>query len=201
MTLEAFRAERSREKHAAILDAALALFSRNGFASTSMERVAGEAGVSTATLYRHFASKTALFEAVSSDALEVLDGALESGEAASLDQLARAYGALLTAPRTRAIVRMLVSETGCGGALAESFYASTKSRISEVFSAAVASETGRAANDPELGHIAGQLQGMIEHSTLMRGLILGDAIEAAGDVDWIASDAVATWRSRWAPVP
>ncbi|MEL6567305.1 MAG: TetR/AcrR family transcriptional regulator [Pseudomonadota bacterium] len=201
MTLEAFRAKRSREKHAAILDAALALFSRDGFAGTSMERVAAEAGVSTATLYRHFASKTALFESVASDALDVLDGALEPGEAARLDQLASAYAHLLTAPRTRAIVRMLVSETGRGGALAESFYASTKSRISEVFAAAVARETGRAGDDPELGHIAGQLQGMIEHSTLMRGLVLGDAIDAAGDPDWIARDALDTWRARWAPVP
>ncbi|WBU37489.1 TetR/AcrR family transcriptional regulator [Homoserinibacter sp. YIM 151385] len=46
-----------------ILDAAEALFFRQGIASTSIDAVLGLAGVSSATLYRGFASKEALLAA------------------------------------------------------------------------------------------------------------------------------------------
>lgn len=47
-----------------ILDAALAEFSRNGFAATRIEDIAAHAGLSKAGLYAHFASKEAIFEAL-----------------------------------------------------------------------------------------------------------------------------------------
>jgi TetR/AcrR family transcriptional repressor of mexJK operon len=51
------------EKKNAILDAAWEMFLSNGFAATSLEAVAKQAGVSRVTLYSHFPDKTALFEA------------------------------------------------------------------------------------------------------------------------------------------
>jgi AcrR family transcriptional regulator len=53
------RAERSR---AIILDAALQLFSRQGFRATSIRDIAARAGVSTGSVYHHFRDKEALFE-------------------------------------------------------------------------------------------------------------------------------------------
>jgi AcrR family transcriptional regulator len=47
-----------------ILDAATEAFSRSGFAATSLEDIAAEAGVSRMILYRHFDSKTELYQAV-----------------------------------------------------------------------------------------------------------------------------------------
>jgi AcrR family transcriptional regulator len=46
-----------------ILEAALVVFGRYGFRQASMERLAEEAGLSRQALYRHFASKEALFAA------------------------------------------------------------------------------------------------------------------------------------------
>jgi TetR/AcrR family transcriptional regulator, mexJK operon transcriptional repressor len=48
-------------KREAILDAAKRLFLRNGYASTSMDAVAAEAGVSKLTVYSHFNDKETLF--------------------------------------------------------------------------------------------------------------------------------------------
>jgi TetR/AcrR family transcriptional repressor of mexJK operon len=48
-------------KRAAILDAAKALFAREGFAGVSMDRIAAEAGVSKLTVYSHFGDKESLF--------------------------------------------------------------------------------------------------------------------------------------------
>lgn len=50
-------------KRGAILDAAKELFVRNGYAGTSMDAVAAEAGVSKLTVYSHFNDKETLFTA------------------------------------------------------------------------------------------------------------------------------------------
>ena len=47
-----------------MLDHAEELFLRNGFSRVDMEEVAGGAGTGKATVYRHFGSKNALFDAV-----------------------------------------------------------------------------------------------------------------------------------------
>lgn len=57
-------AERSTEKRVAILDAALALFADRGFHGTAVPLVAERAGVGAGTLYRYFASKEALVNAL-----------------------------------------------------------------------------------------------------------------------------------------
>ncbi|NPT42321.1 TetR family transcriptional regulator [Paraburkholderia sp. 1N] len=51
-------------KRAMIVDAALRAFLENGYAESSVNRIAAEAGVSIKTLYRHFESKDDLFSAV-----------------------------------------------------------------------------------------------------------------------------------------
>ena len=52
------------EKRRAILDAARRVFFSNGFAQTSVDTIAAQAGVSKQTIYNHFGDKRALFVAV-----------------------------------------------------------------------------------------------------------------------------------------
>lgn len=54
----------SEQKREAILAAALNEFGENGFKDTSMDRVSARAGVSKRTVYNHFPSKRALFDAI-----------------------------------------------------------------------------------------------------------------------------------------
>ena len=58
------RPQRDPARRAAILRAASRVFAQSGFAATSMEDVAGAAGVSKLIVYRHFASKEALYRSV-----------------------------------------------------------------------------------------------------------------------------------------
>jgi len=51
----------AEERRTAILDAALSAFSQRGYHPTSLDDVAGEAGVSKALIYEHFASKQELY--------------------------------------------------------------------------------------------------------------------------------------------
>lgn len=202
MSLEEFRKARAGEKRDAALAAATALFRQTGFERTSMEAVASAAGISTATLYRQFPSKESLFEAVAVAALDRLEAPLPTrgGAKLRLTALAVNYAELLASPETRGFMRMIIAETGRNPRLAEIFYEKVKSRLGGGFVAAfgegVAQGVFKRASDP--GHAVGQLQGMIEHALLMRGLILGDDVAPLRSPKEIARSAVETWLARWA---
>ena len=53
--------ERSQRSRTQVLDAALALFSHQGFRATSTREIAERAGVSTGTVYHHFKDKETIF--------------------------------------------------------------------------------------------------------------------------------------------
>lgn len=58
------RSERGEQKLAQILEGARAVFLADGYEGASVDDIARSAGISKATLYRHFPDKTALFSAV-----------------------------------------------------------------------------------------------------------------------------------------
>ena len=53
--------ERSQRSQAQVLDAALDLFSHQGYRATSMRDIAAKAGVSTGNVYHHFKDKETIF--------------------------------------------------------------------------------------------------------------------------------------------
>jgi AcrR family transcriptional regulator len=67
MTLRLAPAERRQS----IVDAAVPLFARKGFAGTTTREIAEAAGVSEALVFKYFASKTALYEAMFDSCREV----------------------------------------------------------------------------------------------------------------------------------
>jgi AcrR family transcriptional regulator len=54
----------SPQRRAAIVEAAVELFSRNGFRGTTTRELAAAVGVSEPILYQHFATKRALYDAI-----------------------------------------------------------------------------------------------------------------------------------------
>ncbi len=83
---------RRNERREQITAAATRAFARAGFAATSLDDIAAEAGISRAILYRHFDSKTDLYRAVLDSACEHLIAATGGQEftEASVDGLVRA---------------------------------------------------------------------------------------------------------------
>ncbi|WP_157253781.1 TetR/AcrR family transcriptional regulator [Nonomuraea typhae] len=61
------REQYSQATKAALLEAATRRFADRGFAATALEDVAADIGASRGAVYHHFASKTALFEAVAGE--------------------------------------------------------------------------------------------------------------------------------------
>jgi AcrR family transcriptional regulator len=58
--------------HEKVQTAAIVLFARRGFAATNMRDIAREAGISTGSIYRHYATKDDLFAALVAQAAEGL---------------------------------------------------------------------------------------------------------------------------------
>ena len=77
---EPVRRLRRGERREQILVAATTAFARSGFAATSLDDIAAEAGVSRAILYRHFDSKTDLYRAILDRVSARLGERVEVGE-------------------------------------------------------------------------------------------------------------------------
>lgn len=116
-TAEDRRAMRKAQRRADIVDAALRVFSRVGFAAAKIDDVADEAGVSKGTLYLYFDSKERLFEGmVMSKLLPLLEEAetIPDKVNGSAEDVLRAtmrflYGRVLVGDR-RHIMRLILAE-------------------------------------------------------------------------------------------
>lgn len=76
---------RRTERREQILSAATRAFARSGFAATSLDDIAHQAGITKVLIYRHFESKASLYQAVLDDFSSRLQGAV-----GDLNQLRRA---------------------------------------------------------------------------------------------------------------
>ena len=90
--LPAHRPSRRQE----IIDAAIKVFARTGFAETSVQDVADEAGVVPTAVYYHFAGKDELFDVVLQSVITELDEVVDRARAEE-DQPAVALSKITTA--------------------------------------------------------------------------------------------------------
>ena len=103
------------EKRAAIMDAAIALFLSDGYDGAALEAVAKAAGVSSATVYKHFPTKADLFGGIMARLWENEGGADEAIPAAGdpragLLRIGRDYAELLQRQQTVDLFRVIIAE-------------------------------------------------------------------------------------------
>lgn len=67
------REEKSERSRRAVLDAALSLFSHQGYRATTMREIADRAGVSTGNVYHHFPDKEAIFRALLDEYMQITE--------------------------------------------------------------------------------------------------------------------------------
>ena len=174
----------SERKVAQILAAARDRFTECGFGGASMDDVAQLAGVSKATVYAHFKSKSDLFAAVIANEGRGFVLALEQrpGEAidATLTRFGRAAFALFLAPHTIAVYRSIAAETSrfpdLGRIFFESGPAFVLSRLAEFLGHAMADGLLRRDN-PDIA--AAQFFSLILGDLQLRALVgLTDTISS-----------------------
>lgn len=195
---------RTERKRSHILASATAIFTREGFAHAGMEHIARDAGVSTATLYAYFPSKGDLFrivveEAISGIAARVRQSAELGGDARfRLTAFGVAYAEFYAHPASRALFRMVIAERRRFPDLADHFQTRGREELGGSAMKIVDDLVAEGSLAVEKASwAAGQLQGMIEHSTLLLGLVAGDDIRPARTLEAIVDDCVTTFLARY----
>lgn len=112
-----------------ILTAALEMFADRGFAATTLEDVAGRAGVTKGTIYLYFANKEALFKALIRQTIVPVIAKGEevaqtfTGSARDLfERLVREYWRLVGETALSSIPRLMIAEAGNFPELARFYY-------------------------------------------------------------------------------
>ncbi|MEZ2744000.1 TetR/AcrR family transcriptional regulator [Halopseudomonas bauzanensis] len=124
-------------KRRAILHAAQELFLRNGYEGTSMEAIAGEAGVSKLTVYSHFTDKDTLYAAAIRHVCEsqmpqlFFEHPAETDIRTLLARIGDAFCVLINGPESLALHRLLVRMAGQDAKLAQLFYEAGPQRVCE----------------------------------------------------------------------
>ena len=139
---------KDESKRAAILEAAGKCFLKNGFAHTTMDGIADEAGVSKLTLYSHFENKDLLFKAmiegkcreyVPSRSMVTL---ADHDPRAALTEIGIGFVTLMTSPEVLAVFRVVSTESVKNPKIAELLYAAgpgpTLSQFTELLEAWIA---------------------------------------------------------------
>jgi AcrR family transcriptional regulator len=128
------RAERTAERRAAIVEAALDEFIARGFTATRLDDVAKRAGVAKGTIYLHFRDKESMFEELISTAIVPLLGRLvpppsmNGSVRDALEGFANAFIQEVATTRRGDIVRLIVAEGPRFPAIADFYYREVISR-------------------------------------------------------------------------
>jgi TetR/AcrR family transcriptional repressor of mexJK operon len=146
-------------KRAAIIEAASRRFMDEGFAATSIEQVAADAGVSKVTIYNQFGDKRGLFAASVERECEKMRGyfSIEEMPSVPIDKrlrvIARAMFEFLSRPEMIQFERRIAAETEHEPAIGEAFLAAGPRRMKAGFSAWLAHASAKgelAIADPDL---------------------------------------------------
>jgi AcrR family transcriptional regulator len=124
------RRRRKAERPKEILEAAFTEFSRNGYATTTLDQIAERAGVTKGTIYVYFENKEHLFISMVHDftksTFDVVDDMFETHEGSTADllrmQFSFIYQHIVEDQRRRDVLRMLIAEAGRFPELADRYY-------------------------------------------------------------------------------
>ena len=193
-------------KHDDILRAATESFLEAGYERASMDEIAAKAGVSKATVYSHFRSKEALFEAIIRELCRRLvtplhmAGSDRVGPRETLTSFARSYVELLLDPASLALHRLLVAEASRDPELARGSYRAGGAQALRGLAEYLARETAKgtlAVDDPELA--AEQLFGMLNGHMQVRALLRVEPRPSRKMLDRFVASAVAAFLRAHSP--
>jgi AcrR family transcriptional regulator len=128
------RAERTAERRAAIIEAALDEFIARGFTATRLDDIAKRAGVAKGTIYLHFKDKESMFEELIRTAIVPLVGRMHAPPPPggtvrdAIEGFALAFIQEIASTRRGDIVRLIVAEGPRFPAIADFYYREVVSR-------------------------------------------------------------------------
>ena len=202
--LQAYRDRVVREKRYALMDAAISLFLSEGYDRTTLEAVARDAGVSSATLYKHYPTKQTLFGAIMARLWESEPGAEgampEAGDPrAGLTVIGRDYADVLGRQQTVALFRVIIAEAPRFPELGRELYDRGKKpyldRLGVYLEREIAAGTLQIDDIPIAKR---QFLGMINDVIFWPRLLIIDLEISAAEARTIVDQAVETFLHRYA---
>jgi AcrR family transcriptional regulator len=191
----------SQQKRALIVRAATRLFLELGYDRASLARIAEEAGVSKATLFKQFPTKAALFDAIVIDSWAGGDDAEVPSVGdltAGLTVLGRQYAELLGRPGMADLFRIVIAELPRFPELAKSHFAEGKLPYFEAVRTYLVAERDAGAADiadPEMA--ATQFLGMISNYLFWPTLLVPGWTVTPQRALAVVDDAVRTMVARY----
>lgn len=192
-----------------ILDVAVSVFAREGYACATIEMIATEAAASSATLYKRFTNKHGLFIAVlahaSDYALDIHNNNMAIAQhpfAAIINRL-EAHALICCEPQVRGVMRAWIGEMRSHNELGSLFAGDGGQElvVGLIRQLRTLSDSGLVAfpDDTRASTIsAAQIMlGIVERLTLMRGLVLGDFAPPLFSTAAIAQNAVRAMVGIW----
>ncbi len=203
MALEEYRRSVADQKRQAILDAAVTHFLAIGYERTTLEMVAKEANVSTATVYKHFPTKRDLFGGIMARVWEAKVNAADlSTEDADPEIALRAigdeYARLLREPQIEALTRVIIAEAPRFPELGEELYRRGKEPYLKQLHVYLQREIDQHRFQiADIPLAARQFLGMINDVIFWpRFLVMGLEISEA-ELESVVSGAVKTFLARY----
>lgn len=202
MTLAAFREHRSLQKRRAILDAATTLFASQGITAVSMATLAAQAGVSTATLYRHFEAKEDVFACVIDELVHGFDtSSINSAEQHfdGLHLLALRYARTLVDPTVLGLLRAVVADPDQGSGFRERLASHGNAIFLNDFDReirAAFNENPQANEHETTTHASLELRGALEHVSLVPGLLFHETPNGESLTRQVGR-IMERWRRHW----
>jgi len=200
------REERRNTRRESILDVAKASFMEQGYAATTMSRIAEILGGSKGTLWSYFPSKDLLFAAVVDRAAHEFRAQLtpilnpEGDVAEVLRSFAREFLQKMTSPQALALYRMVVGEAHRSPEIGRIFYEQAAGRTRQLLADYLSAVMDRGAlrrGDPLT--VASQLLGLCiygYHQKLLLGL--ADHVDQ-GAIERDTQDGVDAFMRAYAP--
>ena len=203
---------RSLRKRDAILRAATEVFLRSGYLGTNMDEIAALSGVSKQTVYKHFASKEALFVEIVSSMTDgagdiVRDEVAELDEGGDLAAYLRDYAyrqlAVVLTPRIMQLRRLVIGEVARFPDLARVLHERGPQRAIATLAALFERLAARGllrVDDPMTA--AAQFNWLVMSEALNRAMLLGDAaIPEAAELRRQAEEGVRVFLAAYGSQP
>lgn len=205
---------RTERKRRAILAAATTLFLRQGFGGTSMDQVAGAAGVSKQTVYKQFNDKQSLFrhivEGVGQNSEVIVEqireafGEIPAGTPAELElrlgRVANCYLGAVLQSRVMSLRRLIIAEVEQFPDLARSYFNTAPAKGMEVIEDCLRPyvDSGLLATD-DLGMAAAQFAHLSLSIAQDRALFIPEALPDEAERDRLAVAAARTFMAAFGP--
>lgn len=204
MPIEEYRKSVADQKRQAILDAAVQNFLATGYERTTLETVAKDAGVSTATVYKHFSTKRALFGGIMERIWETevdLVNSVDQGtnSVAILTAIAQEYAQLLRQPQVEALFRVIIAEAPRFPELGEELYYRGKEPYLKRLHAYLQKESElNRFQITDIPLAARQFLGMINDVIFWPRFLIMDLKISDSDIENVITNAVETFLARYA---